>query len=214
MNNKNPKVDQFLIAAQRWQTEIEYLRTILLDCQLTEELKWGQPCYTFQKKNVALIYGFKAYFGLGFIKGSLMNDVHGILVKQGENSQAVRLIKFTNKQEIEEKEEIIKAYIKQAIEIEKSGLKVDFNEKKALVFPEELQMRLDEDPEFKTAFEALTPGRQRGYNLYFSAPKSSKSRNSRIEKYVERILNGNGIHDCVCGHSKRMPTCDGSHKYI
>jgi len=191
----NPKVDVFLSKAKKWQEEFEKLRMIILDCQLTEELKWGVPCYTFQKKNIVLIHGFKEYCALLFIKGALLNDANGILIKQTENTQAARQIRFTNVREIVEMEPILKAYIYEAIEVEKAGLKVNFTKNTELIFPEEFQNKLDENPALKTAFDALTPGRQRAYNLYFSAPKQSKTRESRVEKCMQQILNGKGLND-------------------
>lgn len=210
----NPKVDTFLNQADKWQEEMEELRTILLDCDLIEEWKWRSPCYTFKGSNVAVIGGFKTHCVLSFFKGALLHDADGILDKPGENSQAARVIRFTNLQEIREKEATLKAYIFEAIEVEKAGLSVDYKENETLVLPEELLIKFEELPVFKMAFEALTPGRQRGYNLFFSAGKQSKTRMSRIEKYVQRILDGKGINDCVCGLSSKMPSCDGSHKYI
>jgi len=174
---------------------LEKLRMIILDCQLTEELKWGVPCYTFQKSNIVLINGFKEYCALLFFKGALLNDANGILNKIGENTQAGRQIRFTNVREIVEMETILKAYIYEAIEVEKAGLKVNFKKNTELIFPEEFQNKLDENPALKTAFDALTPGRQRAYNLYFSAPKQSKTRESRIEKCMQQILNGKGLND-------------------
>ena len=194
MNSMNPKVDVFLSKAQKWQEEFEKLRMIILDCQLTEELKWGVPCYTFEKRNIVLIHGFNEYCALLFFKGALLNDANGILVQQTENVQAARQIRFTNVQEIVEMEPILKAYIYEAIEVEKAGLKVDFK-KNTETIPEELQKKLDEIPALKTAFEALTPGRQRAYILYFSAPKQSKTRESRVEKCMQRIFNGKGLND-------------------
>lgn len=191
----NPKVDVYLSKVDKWQKELEKLRMILLDCMLTEELKWHSPCYTFHKSNVAIIGGLKDYCVLSFFKGALLSDANGILTKPGDNTQSGRVIPFTSVREIVKMEPILKAYIYEAIEIEKAGLKVDFKEKRELVFPEELQKKLDKDPAFKTAFLALTPGRQRAYNLYFSAAKQSKTREERIEKYVQRILSGKGLND-------------------
>ena len=210
----NSQVDEYLNKAEKWQSEMEQLRAIVLDCGLIEELKWRAPCYTFQKSNIALIGAFKGYCVLSFLKGALLSDTKKILSMPGENSQSARLIRFTNVQEIIDIEKVLKTYIYEAIEVEKAGLKVDFKEKKTLVFPEEFQKKLNETPALKTAFEALTPGRQRAYNLYFSAPKQSKTRESRIEKYMPRILDGIGFNDCTCGLSKRMPNCDGSHKIL
>ena len=208
-----PKVDLYLSKAPQWQPEMERLRTIALECGLTETLKWGVPCYTYQNSNILLISGFKAYCALSFFKGALLKDEHHLLAKPGENTQSARLIRFTQMQEISEKEAILKAYITEAIEVEKAGIKVSFSDNIALNFPEELQKKFDENTDFKKAFEALTPGRQRAYNLYFSQPKQAKTRESRIEKYMQQILDGKGIHDCTCGLSQKMPTCDGSHKY-
>jgi uncharacterized protein YdeI (YjbR/CyaY-like superfamily) len=195
MNKMNLKVDAYLNKAKKWQEEVEKLRVIMLDCQLTEELKWGKPCYTFQKSNIVLIVGFKEYCALLFCKGVLLSDIKGILIKPGENTQAARQIRFTNVREIVEMESILKAYIYEAIEVEKAGLEVNFQKNAELLFPEELQNRLDENPALKTAFAALTPGRQRAYNLYFSAPKQSKTRESRVEKCMQQILNGKGLND-------------------
>jgi uncharacterized protein YdeI (YjbR/CyaY-like superfamily) len=193
MNRMNPKVDAYLSKAKKWQEEFEKLRMIILDCQLTEELKWGVPCYTFQKSNIVLINGFKEYCALLFFKGALLNDANGILNKIGENTQAGRQIRFTNVREIVEMETILKAYIYEAIEVEKAGLKVNFKKTTEFIIPEEFQNKLDEIPALKTAFDALTPGRQRAYILYFSAPKQSKTRESRVEKCMQQILNGKGL---------------------
>jgi len=191
----NPKVDVFLSKAKKWQEELKKLRMIILDCQLTEELKWGKPCYTFQKSNIVIIQGFKEYCALLFFKGALLNDANGILIKPGKNTQAGRQIRFTNVREIVEMETILKAYIYEAIEVEKAGLKVNFKKTTEFIIPEEFQNRLDEIPALKTAFDALTPGRQRAYILYFSAPKQSKTRESRVEKSMQQILNGKGLND-------------------
>jgi len=195
MNRTNPKVDAFLSRAKKWQEEFEKLRMIVLDCGLTEELKWGVPCYTFEKRNIVLIHGFKEYCALLFVKGALLSDAKGILITQTENTQAARQIRFTNVRETVEMEPILKAYIYEAIEVEKAGLKVNFKEKTELVFPEEFQRKLDQNPALKAAFDALTPGRQRAYNLYFSAPKQSKTRESRVEKCMQQILDGKGLND-------------------
>ena len=203
MNRTNPKVDAYFRKIQKWQKEMEKLRTILLDSPLTEELKWGKPCYTFEKSNVAILYGLKESCAVGFLKGSLLKDTKGILIKPGENSQSNRWIKFTSTQEIAEMKPTLKAYLHEAIEVEKAGLKVDFKQKNELVFPEELQKKLDKNLALKTAFTALTPGRQRGYVLYFSAPKQSKTRESRIEKCMPQILQGKGLHDDYAQSRKR-----------
>ena len=194
-NRMNPKVDEFLGKAQKWKEEFEKLRNIVLDCGLTEEFKWMHPCYTFEKKNIVLIHGFKEYCALLFHKGAFLRDAHGILIQQTENVQAARQIRFTNVQEIVEMETTLKAYIYEAIEVEKAGLEVSFKKKTEFTIPEELQNKFDEIPALKTAFEALTPGRQKAYILYFSAPKQSKTRESRVEKWLQQILNGKGLND-------------------
>lgn len=210
----NAKVDDYILNAKKGQPEIKQLRELLLDCGLTEEFKWRTPCYSFKGKNVVLIGSFKEYCALSFFKGTLLQDSNGILSKPGENSQAIRFFKFRNLEEIIDQKSIIKAYVYEAIEIEKAGLKVNFKSNTELELIKELQQALDKNPTLKTAFEALTPGRQRAYNIYFSGSKQSKTRETRIEKYTERILAGKGFNDCVCGLSKKMPNCDGSHKYI
>jgi uncharacterized protein YdeI (YjbR/CyaY-like superfamily) len=210
----NTQVDEYIQNADKWQAEMAMLQTILLDCGLTEVLKWRVPCFMLQKSNLILIGKFKAYVTLSFFKGVLLKDENGILVSPGENSQTMKMAKFTSVQQIIELEAVLKAYIYEAIEIENAGLKVEMTKSKNLDFPEELIQKLNKDSVFKTAFEGLTPGKQRGYKIYFSAAKQSATRTSRIEQYTERILKGQGFHDCVCGHSKRMPTCDGSHKYL
>lgn len=191
----NPKVDEFLSKAKQWKEEYEKLRNIVLDCELTEEFKWMHPCYTLEKKNIVLIHGFKEYCAFLFHKGALLQDAHGILIQQTENVQAARQIRFTNVKEIVEMETILKAYIYEAIEVEKAGLEVNFKKNTEFIIPEELQNKFDEIPALKTAFEALTPGRQRAYILYFSGPKQSKTRESRVEKYMQQILNGKGLND-------------------
>lgn len=210
----NPKVDEFLNTAKKWKEEYEKLRSIVLDCELTEDFKWMHPCYTFEKKNIVLIHGFKEYCALSFHKGALLQDTHGILIQQTENVQAGRQIRFTNVQEIVEMETILKAYIYEAIEVEKAGLKVKKKEHEEFIIPEELQNKFNEMPTFKTAFESLTPGRQRAYIFYFSQAKQAKTRESRIEKYIQRILDGKGLNDCTCGLSQKLPNCDGSHKSL
>ena len=195
MDIMNPKVDFYFAKEKKWQQEIRKLRTIILDCGLTEELKWGVPCYMFGKTNIVLIHVFKEYCALLFFKGALLNDANGILIQQTENVQSARQIRFTNVREIVELESDLRAYIYEAIEVEKAGLKVNFQKSTALIFPEEFQYKLDEHPALKTAFNALTPGRQRAYNLYFSAPKQSKTRQSRVEKSMQQILDGKGLED-------------------
>ena len=191
----NPKVDFYFSKANKWQKEIEQLRTIILDCGLTEELKWGVPCYTFQKSNIVLIHVFKEYCALLFFKGALLNDSNGILIQQTENVQAARQIRFTHVGEVVKKKTILKAYIYEAIEVEKAGLKVNLKKITEFSIPKEFQNKLAEIPALKTAFNALTPGRQRAYNLYFSAPKQSKTREARVEKCMQPILNGKGLND-------------------
>ncbi len=190
----NPKVD-FYFSKAKWHKELEKLRMIVLDCGLTEELKWGCPCYTFDKANIVLIHTFKEYCALLFFKGALLNDANGMLIQQTENVQAARQIRFTNIREIAEMEAILKAYIYEAIEVEKAGLKVNFKKSTEFIIPEEFQNKLDKIPALKTAFDALTPGRKRAYILYFSAPKQSKTRESRVEKCIQQILDGKGLND-------------------
>jgi uncharacterized protein YdeI (YjbR/CyaY-like superfamily) len=197
----NPAVDFYFNKAKKWQEELEKLRMIVLDCGLTEELKWGCPCYTFptpagrQKSNIVLIHVFKEYCALLFFKGALLNDGNGILIQQTKNVQAGRQIRFTNVREIVKMKPILKAYIYEAIEVEKAGLKVNLKKTAEFSMPEEFKNKLDKSPALKTAFNALTPGRQRGYMLHFSAPKQSKTRESRIEKCMQQILNGKGLND-------------------
>src|SRR6266487_1817370 len=195
MNRMNPKVDWFFRKAEKWQEEFEKLRMIILDCGLTEELKWGVPCYTFEKRNIVLIHEFKEYCALLFVKGALLNDAKGILITQTENTQAARQIRFTNVREIVKMKPILRTYIYEAIEVEKAGLKVNFKKTTEFKIPEEFQKKLDETPALKKAFAALTPGRQRGYLFYFSQPKQSKTRESRVEKCKQQILNGKGLND-------------------
>jgi len=195
MKDMNPKVDAFLSKTTQWQKEFEKLRAIILASKLTEELKWGVPCYSFEERNVVLIHGFKEYCAILFVKGALLKDSDSILVQQTKNTQAARQIRFTSVREIVQMEPIVKAYIREAIEVEKAGLKVNFKETTEFSIPEELQNRLDDNPALKRAFDALTPGRQRAYILYFSAPKQSKTRESRVEKCMQQILNGKGLND-------------------
>jgi uncharacterized protein YdeI (YjbR/CyaY-like superfamily) len=195
-NNKmNPKVDEFLNKTKKWQEEMKRLRAIVLDCDLMEELKWRQPCYTFQNDNVVIIGGFKEYCALMFFKGALLHDPHNILIQQTENVQAGRQIRFTNVEEINKMEPILKEYIYEAIENDKKGLEIDFKETKEFSMPLEFKNKLNENPTLKNAFEALTPGRQRAYILYFAAPKQSITRKSRIEKCIPQILSGKGLND-------------------
>jgi uncharacterized protein YdeI (YjbR/CyaY-like superfamily) len=191
----NPKVDAYLTKDGKWQEEIEKLRRIFLDCQLTEEMKWGKPCYTFENKNIVIIMRLKESCALLFFKGGLLKDAHRMLIKPTENTEAGRQMRFTSVREIVEKAPILKAYINEAIEVEKAGLEVKAKKPAELRIPEEFQNKLDEMPALKTAFGALTPGRQRSYIFYFSAPKQSKTRASRVEKCMPQILNGKGLDD-------------------
>jgi len=191
----NPKVDAYLSRAKTWREEQAALRAIALDCQLTEELKWGQPCYTLENSNIVLIHVFKEYCALLFFKGALMKDTKGILVQQTENVQVARQIRFTNMREIVKMEATVKAYIREAIKVEKSGVKVELKKTEEFKVPEEFQYQLDRAPALREAFSALTPGRQRAYLLHFSAPKLSKTRESRVEKCIPLILDGMGLND-------------------
>lgn len=191
----NLKVDGYLKEAEKWRAEMGKLREIILESGLTEELKWGKPCYTFRDSNVVLIIGFKEYFALLFTKGALLKDPKGILTQQTENVQAARIVRFTHLREIEERKTILKAYLKEAVEVEKAGLKVTYKTVSEFKVPEEFQNKLDKNPTLRKAFTALTPGRQKGYLLYFSAAKQAKTRESRIEKYAPQILKGKGLDD-------------------
>ena len=191
----NPKADWFFAKDTKWQKEYEKLRAIILDCGLIEELKWGCPCYTFQNSNIVLIHGFKEYCALLFFKGALLNDPNGILIQQTKNVQSARQIRFTNVKEIVKMEKILKAYVYEAIEVERAGLKVKLKKTSEYKIPEEFQKKLDKNKTLKTAFDKLTPGRQRGYIFYFSQPKLSKTRESRIEKSIKQIFDGKGLND-------------------
>lgn len=191
----NPKIDSFINKAKQWQEEFAQLRAIALDCGLVEELKWGCPCYTYQDTNIVLIHGFKEYCALLFFKGALMKDAKSILVQQTENVQAARQIRFANAKEITKLKATIKTYIRDAINVEKSCLKVDFKKTEEFSIPDEFQQKLNKMPALRKAFEKLTPGRQRGYLLYFSAAKQSKTREARVEKCIPQILEGKGLHD-------------------
>ncbi|QCX38868.1 hypothetical protein FF125_10630 [Aureibaculum algae] len=208
----NEKVDVYLNNLDQWKEELTKLREIILDCGLTEDFKWMHPCYTINGKNVLLIHGFKEYCALLFNKGALLKDPVNILIQQTENTQSARQIRFTNITEIEKQEAVLKAYILEAIVIEKSGLKINRKKTSDFDVPEELNKKFEEDSNFKKAFNQLSHGRQRGYLLHFSQPKQSKTRISRIEKTINRVLEGKGLNDCTCGLSKRMPNCDGSHR--
>lgn len=195
MSIMNTKVDIFLSKAKKWQEELKKLRQIILDCGLNEEYKWMHPCYTFEGNNIVLIHGFKEYCAVLFLKGALLKDTDGILIQQTKNVQAARQIRFTNVQEILKIEDSLKSYIYEAIEVEKAGLKVKMKKTSDYTIPEEFQNKLDNNPNLKTAFNKLTPGRQRAYIFYFSQPKKSITRVARIDKYMEHILNGKGLKD-------------------
>ncbi|PQO41058.1 DUF1801 domain-containing protein [Blastopirellula marina] len=214
MGEKNPQVDQFFSGVKQWKKELTRLREIVLETKLTEELKWRAPCYTDLGKNIVILGGFKAFCSLNFFKGALLKDPQGVLVRQGENTRSARIMRFTSEEEIVTLKATIKAYIREAINVEKSGEKVALDQDSEIETPDEFQKRLDDDSALRAAFEALTPGRQRAYLLHFSGAKQSKSRESRIDKCLSRIFDGKGLHDCTCGLSNRLPTCDGSHKQL
>lgn len=193
--NTNPKADWFFDKETKWQKEYVQLRMIILDCGLDEEIKWGCPCYTFQDRNIILIHGFKEYCAVLFFKGALLNDANNILIQQTENVQAPRQVRFTNVKEITNLEKILKAYIYEAVEVERAGLQMKLKKTADFKIPEEFQKKLHKNKALKKAFEALTPGRQRGYIFYFSQPKQSKTREARVEKYIPHILEGRGLND-------------------
>lgn len=208
------KILEYFKKVGRWQLELAKLRQIILDCGLKEEYKWMHPCYTVNGKNVVLIHEFKDYCAILFHKGVLLKDEANILIQQTENVQVARQIRFDKTSHIEELEAIIKKYIYEAIDIELSGVKIEKKETRAFTLPQELELKFDENPTFGTAFHKLSQGRQRGYLIYFSEAKQSKTREARIEKSTERILNGFGLKDCICGRSRRLPNCDGSHRTL
>lgn len=210
----NSLVDDYLKKVKNWNEELTVLRSIVLESGLVEELKWRNPCYTFEGKNIVIIGGFKEFCVLSFFKGILLSDSDKILKQQGENTQSTRIIPFTSVSEILLQKHTILAYIYEAVEIERQGLQVEFKKTTESDFPIELENKFDEIPDFKEAFLALTPGRQRAYLLYFKTPVQSKTRDSRIDSCLLRIFYGKGINDCVCGLSKKMPSCDGSHKFL
>ncbi len=211
---KNPLIDEFIEKQDKWKDELSLLRSLILECGLVEEYKWRGPCYSFQNSNLLIIGGFKENCVLSFFKGVLLKDEVGLLVKPGENSQSARFLKFKSINEIQELKDLIKAYIFEAIELEKAGAKVEFTESKEFDLPEELLEKFKMMPELKTAFEKLTVGRQRAYVIHFNGTKNSKTKTARIEKYIPRIMIGKGFNDCVCGLSKKMPGCDGSHREL
>lgn len=194
-NEMNPKADFYFDKSEKWEKELAQLRKLVLSCGLTEELKWGCPCYMLEKSNIVLIHTFKEYCALLFFKGALLNDANGILIQQTENVQAARQMRFTNAKDIVKLAPVIKACIYEAIEVEKAGLKVPLKKTAAFKMPEEFKDKLDKLPKLKAAFEALTPGRQRAYLLHFSSPKQSKTREARIEKCMPQILEGKGLND-------------------
>jgi uncharacterized protein YdeI (YjbR/CyaY-like superfamily) len=206
------QIDDFIDKLDKWQTEAKRLRETLLSTELVETQKWNQPCYMFENKNIVIIGVFKEYITLSFFKGFLMDDPLGILEAHGENSQSSKSIKFHTLEEIESMDKDILTYINNAIEVEKKGLKVTYKGVDADEVPTELEELFVEMPELKSAFEALTPGRQKAYLIHFSQPKQSKTKVARIEKCMDRIMEGKGLNDCICGLSKRMPSCHGSHK--
>jgi uncharacterized protein YdeI (YjbR/CyaY-like superfamily) len=195
MNPTNPKVNFYFEKNKKWRPEVEKLRSIALDSPLTEDLKWGVPCYTYENSNVLLIHDFKEYCAILFPKGVLLKDLKGILIQQTENVQSARQVRFTSLEQIEEMEPVLKVYINEAIEVERSGLKVEFKKPTEFKIADEFKTKLDENPALKTAFEALTPGRQRAYLLFFAAPKQTKTREARVEKSVPQILMGKGLDD-------------------
>ncbi|MFD1163646.1 DUF1801 domain-containing protein [Hwangdonia seohaensis] len=210
----NLEVDTYLDNLNKWQKELSRLRDIVANCGLTEEIKWMHPCYTYNKKNIALLHGFKDYCAILFHKGALLKDPNRILIQQTENTQSARQIRFTNLSEIETLKPVIKAYIYEAIEVEKAGLKVRKKKTSDFETPEELKQKFIENPDFENAFNNLTEGRKRGYLLHFYKPKQAKTRISRIIENTDKIFKGKGLNDCVCGLSNRFPNCDGSHKQL
>jgi len=210
----NPKVDAFLLNVKKWREELTILRSIVMDSELGEELKWGAPCYVHEQANVIIIQGFKDYFALLFFKGALMEDPQDLLHKPGENTQSGRQIRLYSMDEMLGQEEVLRTYIQNAIEVEKAGEKVVVKKTEEYPVPLELEESFAENSDLQHAFYGLTPGRQRAYLLHFAEAKQSATRKARIEKYTPRILKGKGILDCWCGLSKRMPTCDGSHKQL
>lgn len=205
-------VDEYIENATNWKSEMSKLRELALECNLIETIKWGVPCYTYNDKNILLIGPFKDHCVLSFVKGALLQDAAKLLVFQGENSRSVKVLKVTNSEVIDANKDTLKAYIFEAIELEKAGISVE--KLTDIDFIAELQETMDTNEAFKEAFLSLTPGRQRAYNMFFEAAKQTKTRYARIESNLDRILNRKGLNDCVCGHSKKMPSCDGSHKYL
>lgn len=209
----NTSVDLYFTSAKRWQKEMLLLRRILLDCQLEECLKWGKPCYSYQNKNIVIIQSFKEHCNLGFFNGASLKDPNKLLLKAGEHSQGGRQLRFKDSKDIINSKAVIRSYIKQSIELNESNVKLKPTERVDEIIVTELQDVLKKTPAFKKAFESLTPGRQRGYLIYFSGAKQSETRAARIKNYTTKIMCGKGLNDCTCGLSKRMPNCDGSHKF-
>ena len=210
----NPSVDLFIAKQTKWVSELTELRKIIVSTKLEEEVKWGAPCYTYNGTNLVLIQGFKNFCVVMFFKGVLLKDEKGILINNGSNAQASKRIQFTSLAEIKKVAPILKAYIKETIELEKAGVKVQYKKREKLVLAAEFQKQLKGNKDLKIAFEKLTPGRQRAYNLFFSGAKQTETREQRVLKYIPKILSGKGIDDCTCGLSKRYPYCDGSHKQL
>ena len=213
MKKPQHPADDFFHNAKKWKVEMELLREVILESGLTETVKWGQPVYVSEEKNIVLVNSFKDKCIIGFFKGVLLTDKKGILEKQGENTQSARILSFTDTKAIEKLRPTIKSYIQEAIKVEASGKTIDYKSVTDYQIPEEFEKRLNGSDKLKKAFNSLTPGRQRAYLMYFAAAKQSATRESRIDQYTKRILDGKGINDCICGLSKRMPGCDGSHKY-
>ena len=210
----NKEVKIYFDELKEWKTELTKLRELILECGLKEEYKWRNPCYTDNGKNIVLIGCTKEFCSISFLKGELLKDTKNILKKAGPNSRSAKYISFETLEDIDANKETLKNYIRESIENERKGLNIDYAKNRELEFPDELIEKFNENSEFEDAFTSLTKGRQRGYILHFSGAKQSKTRTNRIEKYEERIFNGKGMLDCICGLSKRMPNCDGSHKQL